>query len=104
VPRRIFRYAGRDWPDPRNTRAWRRLRDQVVKEEPTCRLRIVGICTTVSTTADHIIPVTARPDLAMQRSNLRGSCTPCNEARHSLPDSALVTERDQRPPALDLFS
>lgn len=103
MARRVFQYAGRAWPDPRNTRAWRSLRDQVVAEEPTCRLRIVGICTMVSTTADHIVTVPARPDLAMVRTNLRGSCRPCNEARHTLPDAALVTDRNQRPPALDLF-
>lgn len=100
---RIYRYAGRDWPDPRNTRAWRKLRDQVVAEEPTCQLRIVGVCTTVSTTADHIVPVPQRPDLGMVRTNLRGACSPCNDARGNLPDAALVTDRDQRPPALDLF-
>lgn len=101
--RRVYRYAGRDWPDPRNTRAWRALRDQVVREEPTCRLRIVGICTTVSTTADHIEPVVKRPDMAMERTNLRGSCAPCNDARRNLPDEAFVTDTDRRPPALDLF-
>lgn len=88
-------------PDPRNTRAWRRLRDLVVIEEPTCRLRFPGICTTVSTTADHIIPVTVRPDLAMQRTNLRGACQPCNEARRTVPDEAL--RLDERPAALSIF-
>lgn len=102
MARRVYQYAGRDWPDPRNTRAWRALRDRVVREEPTCRLRIVGVCTTVSTTADHIIPVPVRPDLGMERSNHRGVCGPCNEARGDLPDAALV--RDDHRPALELFA
>lgn len=76
--------------DPRQTRAWTRLRDQVIREEPTCRLRFPGICTTISTTADHIIPVTTRPELALERTNCRGACRPCNEARRTVPDSALV--------------
>lgn len=69
--------------DPRRTRAWRTLRDRVVKEEPMCRLQIPGICTKISATADHIIPVVDRPDLAMDRANLRGSCIPCNNSRGS---------------------
>lgn len=66
--------------DPRSTRAWRALRDRVVREEPTCTLRLPG-CTHATTTADHIVPVIDRPDLAMVRTNLRGSCTACNLAR-----------------------
>lgn len=77
--------------DPRQTRAWVRLRDQVVREEPTCRLRFAGICTVVSTTADHIEPVTVRPELALVRSNCRGACAPCNDARKTVPDANLVT-------------
>jgi 5-methylcytosine-specific restriction endonuclease McrA len=76
--------------DPRQTRAWTRLRDQVIGEEPTCRLRFPTICTTISTTADHIIPVSSRPELALERTNCRGACRPCNEARRNVPDSALV--------------
>lgn len=80
---------GREQIDPRQTRAWRKLRDQVVREEPTCRLRFPGICTTLSTTADHIIPVTVRPELTLVRSNCRGACRPCNEARRTVPDQSL---------------
>lgn len=76
--------------DPRHTRAWRRLRDQVVREEPTCRLRFPGICTLTSTTADHIVAVADRPELALVRTNCRGACQPCNKARNNVPDEALV--------------
>lgn len=76
--------------DPRQTRAWRRLKDQVVREEPTCRLQFPGICTMKSTTADHIVPVTVDPKLALVRSNCRGACQPCNEARRTVPDEALI--------------
>lgn len=67
--------------DPRRTRAWRKLRDRVVREEPVCRLQYPGICTYWSQTADHIIPVSVRPDLGMHRGNLRGACHPCNMER-----------------------
>jgi 5-methylcytosine-specific restriction endonuclease McrA len=75
--------------DPRATRAWRALRDRVVLEEPTCRLQLRG-CTGISTTADHIETVTDRPDLAMDRSNLRGACKPCNDKRGQMPDDEIV--------------
>ena len=67
--------------DPRQSRAWRKLKDQVVREEPLCWLRLPG-CTTFSTTADHVLTVKQRPDLAMVRANLHGACTPCNLKRN----------------------
>lgn len=104
MPARRITVNGVERLDPRHTRAWRRLRDQVVREEPTCRLRIVGVCTGVSTTADHIHPVTTHPELAMVRSNLRGACGPCNDARGNLPDEALRLDTDTPPPpALGVF-
>jgi 5-methylcytosine-specific restriction endonuclease McrA len=87
--------------DPRHTRAWRRLRDQVVAEEPTCRLRFPGICTVTSTTGDHIVPVTERPELALVRTNIRGTCQPCNEARRTVPDESL--RLGERSEALGIF-
>lgn len=89
--------------DPRHTRAWRRLKDQVVREEPTCRLRFPGLCTVVSTTADHIIPVIERPELALERSNCRGACKPCNEARRTIPDQMLNLDADTKSSALSIF-
>lgn len=68
------------WPDPRGTRAWRKLRDEVVGDEPLCWLRLAG-CTIASTTADHVTPFKQRPDLAMVRQNLRGACHHCNSSR-----------------------
>ena len=86
--------------DPRQSRAWRKLRDQVVAEEPMCWLHFPEVCTNVSTTADHVLSVHARPDLAMVRSNLRGACDPCNRARgHTPADLIHITP----PPALEFF-
>lgn len=85
--------------DPRKTQAWQRLRDQVVSEEPTCRLRTPSVCTHWSETADHIESVHDRPDLALERANLRGSCHPCNQRRGRRP-----AELEQpRPAALAFF-
>lgn len=68
----------------RSTRAWQRLAAQVIKEEPICWLRLDG-CTIRSTTGDHIITASARPDLALVRSNIRGACRHCNNKRGHLP-------------------
>lgn len=83
------------------TRAWRKLRDQVVAEEPLCWLRLPG-CTTLSQTADHVLTVKARPDLAMVRANLRGACQSCNGKRNDKPVGQLVAPQSAK--ALDFFS
>lgn len=62
------------------TAAWRKLRLEVLQEEPECRIRIPGVCTEVSTTVDHIIPWSKDPTLLLVRSNLQGACMPCNRA------------------------
>lgn len=87
--------------DPTKSRAWRKLRDQVVHDEPICWLQFPGICTRVSTTADHMQPKAVRPDLVMVRSNLRGACLPCNKARNTTPIEALNLGRDSG--AADIF-
>lgn len=105
MPARRVVINGRDQIDPRHTRAWRKLRDEVVAQEPTCRLRFRGICTGTSATAAHIQPVTTHPELALERTNLVGSCTECNEASGTLPRESLVTGTadDVARPALAVF-
>lgn len=91
--------------DPRaRDRAWRKLRDQVVREEPLCWLRLPG-CTTYSQTADHVLTVKARPDLSLVRANLRGACHPCNHKRNDKPVSELdrLRGREVAAEALDWF-
>lgn len=89
MPARRVTINGIEQIDPRNTYAWRKLRDRVVREEPVCRLRLPVVCTTLSTTADHIKPVATYPELALERTNLRGACRACNDARRSTPDEAM---------------
>lgn len=93
---------GRSIRDPRSTQAWRRLAKQAAREEPVCWLQFPGVCTGASTTGDHVIPVTVRPDLALVRSNVHGACGPCNTARRNTPVEALRFDRDD-PPALGVF-
>ena len=84
--------------------AWKTLARQVVRDEPLCWLRLPG-CTIRSTSADHIVPLTVAPQLALVRSNCRGACRSCNTKRHSLPVSQLpaLRGRRHRAPALALF-
>ncbi|WP_206055863.1 HNH endonuclease [Nocardioides sp. GY 10127] len=105
MARRSITYAGRSWQDPRNTRAWRALVALVVREEPVCWLRYPGVCTVASTTADHVIPWSRRPDLGMDRGNLHGACRPCNEHRGNGSPSRPRgrQKRRQRPAALSFF-
>ena len=104
MPRRLITAAdGRKVPDPRETRAWRRLVATVVREEPRCWLRLDG-CTGASTTGDHVIPVTDRVDLALVRSNVHGACLSCNYKRGNLPITALRLGHDEdERPALSVF-
>ena len=88
-----------------NHRRWRNLRDRVVREEPYCTLRLPG-CTLVSTTGDHIIPVSMRPDLKFDRANVRGSCWSCNNRRGNEPLGvvrARLSRRTVPAPALGFF-
>lgn len=100
-----------DWRRIRWTQAWRRLAKQVCVEEPICWLQLTG-CMGRSTTGDHVIPLSSRPDLALVRSNVRGACRPCNNKRGHLPadlaremygTSAAFQQTSPKPKALGIF-
>jgi 5-methylcytosine-specific restriction endonuclease McrA len=79
-----------------STRAWRKLRAKVLREEPECRIQGPG-CIGVATTVDHIVPRSVAPQLTMTRTNLRGACARCNysrgNARTTKPSSLHAPER-----------
>lgn len=58
--------------------AWPRLRAEVLREEPRCRLGLPG-CTVVSTEVDHILPRSAGGSDV--RGNLRGVCAACHRRK-----------------------
>lgn len=89
--------------DVRRTRAWRKLRDQVIQEQPECQLAYAEICTGTSQTADHIKHVEDYPELAMDRENLRGSCFACNLHRGKRTDAQVAAAPARRVRALDIF-
>ncbi len=63
--------------DGRKGRPWRRLRAQVLREEPICRYCGVR----PSTVVDHVLPLSRFPHLAHRRDNLAGSCRWCNGSK-----------------------
>jgi len=58
----------------RNSKEWKQLREQVLQEEPICR-----ICgKRASTEVDHIISL---PQGSKERWNLQGVCKSCHSAK-----------------------
>lgn len=57
---------------------WRKLRAQVLAEEPVC---YIAGCGRLSAQVDHVIPLKMRPDLAHVRANLRGICASHNASK-----------------------
>jgi 5-methylcytosine-specific restriction protein A len=66
------------WAGYGSTRAWRTLRDRVLRRDPTCAIGGPG-CTVTSTIADHIVPRAegGTDDL----DNLQGVCAVCSDAK-----------------------
>lgn len=64
--------------------AWRRVR-KLCLERDGFRCQIKGPnCTTVATTADHIVPRSVSDDDSL--GNLRAACATCNTERGDRPD------------------
>lgn len=76
----------------RGTQAWRKLAKQAIAREPVCWLRLPG-CTIYSSTGDHVIPVSQRPDLELNPSNIRAACRSCNAKRGNNPAVAASLPR-----------
>lgn len=102
MPRMMTTADGRQVPDPRATWEWRQLAIRVIGEEPACWLQLDG-CTQISTTGDHVVPVSQRPDLGLVRSNVHGACAPCNRKRNNLSISEMRLGGQTKPAALSVF-
>ncbi len=57
------------------TQAWRRLSQQVRREQPFCK------CGQPTTQADHIFNIRLRPDLKLVRGNVIGLCLTCHSRK-----------------------
>jgi len=56
--------------------AWRNLRDEVLAEHPAC-----ADCGALATQVDHVIALRDRPELGVERANLRPLCRRCHSRR-----------------------
>lgn len=61
--------------------AWRRLRLQVLADEPLCRFCAAKGLTVAAVDVDHVQTIADRPDLRLVRSNLRPLCSSCHSIR-----------------------
>lgn len=82
----------------RSGRPWRELRLRVLAEEPYCQIRGPR-CTGVSTQVDHVVALSIAPELAHERSNLRGACAPCNARGGARMTNAGRNGQTYRPPS-----
>jgi len=61
--------------------AWRRLREQVLRDRPSCEDCLSRQRATPATDVHHRIKRSVRPDLALDPANLMALCGPCHSRR-----------------------
>lgn len=75
--------------DPRGGRAWRKLRLMVLATSDRCwlcgKVRCEKGCCDRANTADHVLPFSTHPHLAMEPSNLKPAHRCCNSKRGDSP-------------------
>lgn len=59
---------------------WRRLREQVLNDEPLCNSCLAKGTITPATDVHHKKPIRTHPELRLVRSNLVAYCAPCHNA------------------------
>lgn len=70
-----------------NTSRWRKLRLQVLAEQPLCVMCLSADTVTTATIIDHIIPIERDESLGWSKDNLQALCCRC---------SGIKTARDQQ--------
>ena len=67
--------------------SWRKIRDQVLAEEPCCRICAAKGMTTASEEVDHVMPKSKGGTDA--RANLQGVCNECHKLKTAREDSSV---------------
>lgn len=65
--------------DPRDSRAWRSLRKQILARDGY----VCHYCGQDATTVDHVLSIKHHPDQAMNPENLVSACKICNSRKGS---------------------
>ncbi len=60
----------------------RRLRELKLATDPFCQIQ-TECQGAPATEIDHILPISERPDLRLEWSNIQSSCKPCNVAKRN---------------------
>lgn len=82
VERKRFAERERGTPSSRGyDRDWQKLRLVILQRDPLCVFCFAQNKLTETTQVDHIRPITERPDLRLDPSNLRGLCDTCHSQR-----------------------
>jgi 5-methylcytosine-specific restriction endonuclease McrA len=72
--------------DPRDSRAWRALRKEILARDGY----ICTYCGQIADTVDHVLSIKAHPDLAMSPDNLRSACRRCNSRKGSRSEASFL--------------
>jgi 5-methylcytosine-specific restriction endonuclease McrA len=79
--------------DGRQSRAWRKIKAEVLAASRVCWLCGHDGADTV----DHVVPLSLRPDLAHDRNNLRPAHRSCNSRKGAkLPDQVVRVPTSRR--------
>lgn len=82
----------------RHSTRWRRVRERVLAEEPTCRVcREQGLDAS-AVEVDHIVGLAVRPDLAFVRTNLQPLCTRCHRRKEANVRTGGRVPKGMKPP------
>ena len=71
--------------------AWRKLREQVLREEPLCKICLMQGAVTPATDVDHKIPKSMGGTDA--RTNLQSLCSTCHSRKTATEDGGYGNER-----------
>jgi 5-methylcytosine-specific restriction endonuclease McrA len=84
--------------DPRDSRAWRALRKQILARDGY----VCMYCGQDANTVDHVVSIKGNPELAMSVDNLVSCCRRCNSMKGSRSEAVFLA-RKFTPPVFSAF-
>lgn len=87
--------------DPRNTKAYRKVRVKVLNRDG----HVCMYCgSSEQLTVDHVLPIAKHPELAMDMENMVIACRPCNSRKGSRSQGVFLAQLDTPPVSRDFIS